>query len=80
MDAVRIESDGSIKLPRTVLRRFPEKSELAVWSQGEVIVLKRLKPLQPTVFAQRGPGEELSIEEVDAEVQAHRKEKRARRA
>ena len=78
MLAVKIETDGSIRLPKAVLRRFPKKSELAVWAEGDVIVLKRVRSLEPTELAGRRPGEGMSLEEVDAEVQAHRKEKRAR--
>jgi hypothetical protein len=78
-EAVRIESDGSIRLPKGVLRRFPKKSALMVWAEGDVIVLKRLRPAEPTEFAERRPAEGMSLEEVDAEVQAYRKEKRARK-
>lgn len=80
MLAVKIEADGSVRLPKGVLRRFPKRSELMVWAEGDVIVLKRLQPPEPTEFAERLPGEGLSLEEIDAEVQAYRKEKRARKA
>lgn len=80
MEAVKIEADGSVRLPKGVLRRFPKQSELMVWSEGDVIVLKRLKPLKPSAFARRLPGEEMSLAEIDAEVQAYRKEKRAKKA
>jgi hypothetical protein len=78
MQAVKIEEDGSVRLPKRVLRRFPKKSELMVWAEGDVIVLKRLRPPEPTEFAERLPGEGMSLEEIDEEVQAYRKEKRAR--
>ena len=79
MEAVKIERDGSIQLPKKVLRRFPKNSELMVWTEGEVIVLKRLRPPEPTEFAERLPGKGMSLEEIDAEVQRYRKEKRAKR-
>jgi hypothetical protein len=79
MEAVKIEEDGWVRLPKGVLRRFPKKSELMVWAEGDVILLKRLRPPEPTEFAERRPGEGMSLEEVDAEVQAYRKEKRARK-
>jgi hypothetical protein len=79
MDAIKIERDGSIRLPKTVLRGFPEESELAVWADGDTIVLKRLTPIKASEFAERDPGEGMSLEEIDAEVQAHRREKRARK-
>jgi len=80
MEAVKIESDGSIQLPKRVLRRFPKRSELAVWTEGDVIVLKRLKPAKLSAIAARRPEKEMPLAEIDAEVQAHRKEKRARKA
>lgn len=79
MKAVKIRSDGSIKLPQEILRLFPTASELAVWTQGDLIVLKRLKPLQPSKIAERAPGEEMPLEEVAAEVHQLRQEKRGRR-
>jgi len=34
MKAVKIETDGSIKLPKEMLRLFPSETELAVWTEG----------------------------------------------
>ena len=42
MKAVKVETDGSIKLPEEMLRLFPTSTELAVWMEGDTIVLKRL--------------------------------------
>ena len=53
---------------------------LAVWTEGDVIVLKRLKPAKPSAIAARRPEKEMPLAEIDAEVQAHRKEKRTRKA
>lgn len=80
MEAVKIENDGSIQLPKAVLRRFPKRSELAVWTEGDVIVLKRLKPATPSAIAARRSGKEMPLAEIDAEIQAHRKEKRSRKS
>jgi len=80
MDAVKIEGDGSIRLPKEVLRRFPKRSQLAVWAEGDVIVLKRLRPAKLSAIAARRPEKEMPLAEIDAEVQAHRKAKRARKA
>ena len=46
MKAVKVETDGSIKLPEEMLRLFPTSTELAVWTEGDTIVLKRLQPLR----------------------------------
>jgi hypothetical protein len=79
MKAIRIRADGSIKLPQEILRLFPTTSDLAVWTQGDMIVLKRLKPLKPSKIAERAPEEEMPLEEVAAEVHQLRQEKRNRR-
>ena len=78
MKAVRIRADGSIKLPREVLRSFPNASELGVWTQGDVIVLKRLQPIPPSQIAERMPEETIPLEEIAAEVHQLRTEKRRR--
>lgn len=80
MKAVRIQTDGSIKLPREILRLFPKASELAVWTAGDTIVLKRLRPLSPSEIAERAPGREMRLGEIAAEVHRMRRERRARRA
>jgi hypothetical protein len=79
MKAVRIQTDGSIKLPKEILRLFPRTSELAVWTEGDMIVLKRLRSLKPSHLAERAPEEEMPIEEIAAEVHQMRREKRSRR-
>jgi len=79
MKAVKVETDGSIKLPKEMLRLFPTSSELAVWAEGDMIVLKRLQPLKPSRIAERVPENGPSLEDIAAEVHAMRRETRRRR-
>lgn len=79
MKAVRIQSDGSIQLPKEILRLFSSASELAVWTEGDMIVLKRLSPLKPSLIAERVPEKEMPLKEIAAEVHQRRREKRGRR-
>lgn len=79
MKAVKIRTDGSIKLPKEILRLFPSESELAVWTEGDMIILKRVRPLKPSRIAERMPEEEMLLEEIAAEVHQMRREKRDRR-
>ncbi len=44
MKAVKVETDGSIKLPKEMLRLFPTSSELAVWTEGDMIDLNGCNP------------------------------------
>jgi len=79
MKAVKVETDGSIKLPKEMLRLFPTSSELAVWTEGDMIVLKRLQPLKPSRIAERVPENGPPLEEIAAEVHRMRRETRKRR-
>jgi hypothetical protein len=79
MKAVRVEIDGSIKLPEEMLRLFPTSTELAVWTEGDTIVLKRLQPLKPSQIAERVPEKEPSLKDIAAEVHLMRRETRRRR-
>ena len=79
MKAVKVETDGSIKLPEEMLRLFPTSTELAVWTEGDTIVLKRLQPLKPSQIAERVPQKEPSLKDIAAEVHRMRRETRRRR-
>jgi len=78
MKAVRVEADGTLKLPKEILRVFPTASELAVWTEGDTIVLKRLKPLRPSQIAERARAREMPLEEIAGEVHQMRQAKRGR--
>ena len=79
MKAVKVEMDGSIKLPEEMLRLFPTSTELAVWTEGDTIVLKRLQPLKPSQIAERVSEKEMPLEDIAAEVHRMRREARKRR-
>lgn len=79
MKAVKVETDGSIKLPEEMLRLFPTSTELAVWTEGDTIVLKRLQPLKPSQIAERVQEKEPPLKDIASEVQRMRREARRRR-
>ena len=79
MKAIKVRPDGSIKLPQELLQLFPRASDLGVWTQGDMIVLKRLHPIPPSQIAERLPEEEMPLDEISAEVHRVRKEKRKQR-
>lgn len=79
MIALTIGNDGSIKLPTEIRRHFPRTSQLVVWTDGDVIVLKRLQPLKPSEIVARAPAKGPSLAEIDTEVQRVRTAKRRRR-
>ena len=78
MKAVKIEPEGWIKLPKEMLRLFPTSSELAVWTEGDTIVFKRLQPLKPSQIAERVAEKEPPLRDIVAEVHRMRREKRRR--
>jgi hypothetical protein len=78
MKAVKVETDGSIRLPKEMLRLFPTESELAVWTEGDMIVLKRLHPLKPSRIAERAPENGPPLKDIAAEVHRVRRETRRR--
>jgi bifunctional DNA-binding transcriptional regulator/antitoxin component of YhaV-PrlF toxin-antitoxin module len=76
MKAVKVQADGTVKLPSEIRRRFPSRSELLVWTEGDTIVLKRLRPLRATEFAERAPAPEGPLATIAAEVHRMRRAKR----
>ncbi len=80
MKAVKVQTNGSITLPKEILRLFPTECELvAVWTEGDMIVLKRLKPLKPSKIAERVTQKDMPLREIAAAVHRMRREKRSRR-
>jgi hypothetical protein len=79
MKAVKVETDGTIRLPKEMLRLFPTSTELAVWTEGDTIVLKRLQPLKPSQIAERVHERELPLKDIASEVHRMRREARRRR-
>jgi hypothetical protein len=77
--AIKVETDGSIKLPEEMFRLFPSSTELAVWMEGDTIVLKRLQPLKPSQIAERVSEKEMPLKDIAAEVHRMRREARRRR-
>jgi len=73
---IKIERDGSVKLPKRVLRRFPRQSEMAVWADGDTVILKRVVPASLTGIAERQPARGPALKEIVAEVNRMRREKR----
>ncbi len=80
MKVVKIRADGSIKLPKDILRMFPPASEVAVSWEGDAIMLKRLIPLKPSRIKKGAPEKVMSIEEIGEEIHEIRREKRGSRA
>jgi hypothetical protein len=73
MKYVKVEKGGSITLPRELQQAFPALSELAVWSNGDALILKRVSPFRPTEFAERSPKKKSSLSSIVKEIHKARK-------
>jgi len=75
MKFIKIGKDGTIALPKDILKSFPALSELALWWKGDSLVLKKVAPSKPTEFAERSPEKGPSLEKISEETHKARKEK-----
>ncbi|MFH1541836.1 MAG: hypothetical protein ABIE84_01955 [bacterium] len=75
MQYVKIEKDGSITLPREARKAFPARSELALWWEGDVLLLKRVAPTRPTEYAERAAQKGPSLAKLAKEIHKIRKVK-----
>ena len=80
MKAVKVRGDGTIKLPKEVLRMFPPASVLAVSRERDGILLKRSTAVKSTRVKKRGVASKMSFDDVGEEIHAIRREKRGPRA
>jgi hypothetical protein len=78
MKALKVRSDGSVKLPADILRTFPPASELAVSWEGDTITLQRLTVRKASRAKKPVASEQMSLEDVSEEVHEIRREKRSR--
>lgn len=80
MKAVKIQADGSVKLPSEIRRRFASRSDLPVWTERDTIVLKQLRPVRATEVAERTPAPAMPLAAIAAEVHRMRRTRRGRGA
>lgn len=79
MNTVKVRRDGSVPLPKAVARRLPAASTLVVWSEGDLVVLKRVSPPRVSEIAERCSGRAMSLKAVSAEIHRMRRERRGQR-
>jgi hypothetical protein len=75
MRSVRVQANGCVKLPGPIARRFRKNGELAVWAEGDTIILKRVNPPLPSEFSSRARGTAMPMDEINEEVHRYRREK-----
>lgn len=75
---VELNSDNTITLPSEITRKFRPADRFFVWPQGDMLILKRVKPISVTdVVANSGEkNPPLTLEEIDQIVHEVRQQTR----
>jgi hypothetical protein len=69
--------NGTLRLPAEVLEWAQPDAELMVFIEGDMLILKKVRPPRLSELAGRAPGDvEMRLQEVAEEVHRHRREKR----
>jgi len=74
MQTLKVKSDGSILLPRSI---FKPQDKIAFICEGDTLILKRLNLPKASEIAKRAKGKPLSLKEIVKEIHLFRKEKKA---
>jgi hypothetical protein len=70
----------TIELPVEIAERFQPSDRFIIWTEGDMLHLKRITPSPLKVVEQAPPGEPLTLDEIDDivhEVRRRRPEQRA---
>jgi len=77
VEIAELTSDRTLKLPPEIAARFRPSDRFLVWSEGDVVHLKRITPTRVTdAVAQAPAGGELSPEEINEIVHQVRRRRR----
>jgi hypothetical protein len=79
MKAIKVQANGTLTLPREILRACHAAGSMAVWTDGDLIVLKRIRPLKPSAIAARRPSAGPSLKAIASEIHRMRREMRGQR-
>lgn len=73
MQTLKVKSDGSILLPRSV---FKPRDKVAFILEGDTLILKKLNPPKISEIAKRAKGKTISLKEIVKEIHLFRREKK----
>lgn len=76
MEATVRVVDGTINLPKAVVKWIGSTRELGVFLEGDALILKKVRPVKLSEIAARVAEEEMPLDEIVAEVHRHRQERR----
>ena len=79
IEIAELTSKGTLKLPAGIAARFQRADRFVVWTEGEIVHLKRITPKSVTDLEERAPAEEpMPMEGISALVHAVRKSRRVK--
>jgi hypothetical protein len=75
---VEVNQDKTITVPAEVTSKFRPTDRFVVWPQGDMLILKRVKPLRVTDVVANASEENppLTLDEIDEIVHAVRQQRR----
>ncbi|MFQ5628175.1 MAG: hypothetical protein ACE5I1_05385 [bacterium] len=76
MDIAKVRSDLRIDFPSNIKEWLRSESELAVFLEGNTLVLKKMTIPRLSSFAENSAADEMPMEEIVQEVHRHRKERK----
>ena len=77
MELAKINSDLEIEFPSSIKKWLSAESELAVFLQGDIMVLKKIQIPPISTIAEQKAGQEMALAEIVEEVHRYRDEKRS---
>ena len=75
MEIVKV-TDGQINLPSSAAKWVGVSGELSMFIEGDAMILKKTRVPDLSAFAARVSEDEISLDEIVAEVHLHRHEKK----
>lgn len=79
METAKVNEDLQIEVSEAIKNWLSAKEELAAFLEGDMLILKKIRPPQLSSIAEKGPREHMPLEEISTEVHRYRKEKRSRK-
>lgn len=79
IEIAELTPEYTLKLPPEVASRFRPSDHFIVWSEGDVLHLRRITPPQVTAIVAEAPeGEPLSLQEINDIVHRIRRQRQTR--
>ena len=79
MEVAKVNADLQIDFPSKVKEWLQAESELALFLEGDTLILKKITLPKLSSLAERKSGVEMPLEEICEEVHQYRREKKASR-